>query len=157
MNETPGIDSRQLDLAAMRELLKLEHRDGKLFVADPIRKSRVRCTPEEFVRQLAVAWLISHYKLGRGSILIEKQLLAGTRHRRFDIVVLDKLLQPWMLVECKAPEVPIDDSTWRQATAYNTAVRAPHIWLTNGHSQILGSWNAQRMSFERQRFFPVKN
>lgn len=146
----------ELDLIAYRKDLKVTEKEGKVFILDPVRKQYVKSTPEEFVRQLVVRWLMDHYGLGRGSISIEKQITAGLKERRFDLLILDTLHQPWMLVECKAPEVVLTDKVWYQATLYNRTIDATYIWVTNGHSQQLGAWNKDENKYQTINNFPIR-
>ena len=102
-----------------------------------IRKRYVALTPEEEVRQHTVFLLNNnfHYPLTRFSL--EAQISLGQLTRRFDIVIYDKDRKPFMLVECKAPSVTVNEKTVQQATAYNIVLKAKYILLTNGKTTIL--------------------
>ena len=72
-----------------------------------------------------------HYPSGLFSV--EKTITVGKRTKRFDLVVFDRAHQPWMLVECKAPEVEITDKTLHQLLDYHSVIRCRYWFLTNGH------------------------
>lgn len=100
-------------------------------IFDPVRKKYVALTPEEWVRQH-----ILHYLLERGYpaslIAIERGIAVNGLTRRFDIVVYRRDAQPLILVECKAQEEALDHKVVMQAIAYNLTVQARYLWLTNG-------------------------
>ena len=102
-----------------------------------IRKKYVAKTPEEEVRQRTVLLLTEefHYPLTRFSL--EAQIHVGQLHKRYDILIYDSMRKPFMLVECKAPEVKITEKTVEQATAYNVTLQAKYILLTNYHTTVL--------------------
>ena len=102
-----------------------------------IRKRYVALTPEEEVRQHTVFLLNNnfHYPLTRFSL--EAQISLGQLTRRYDIIIYDKDRKPFMLVECKAPSVTVNEKTVQQATAYNIVLKAKYILLTNGQTTIL--------------------
>lgn len=154
MKDDPAFPVSQLDLKIYRKALKVSQRSGKTVLFDPIRRQHVAASPEELVRQLAIRWLIEHYKLGRGRIIVEKQLTTGLRERRFDLAVLDQNMDPWLLVECKAPEVPLTEKVWLQASLYNRTMGAPFIWITNGHAHRIGQWDLSLASFQERASFP---
>lgn len=124
-------------------------------LVDPLRRKAVAATPEEMVRQLAIAFLIREYQLGRGRIAVEKSLTSGVRERRFDLMVLDENAAPWMLVECKAPDVPLKDKVWDQSSLYNRSLQAPYIWVTNGHTNRVGEWDTEARAIRELDRFPA--
>lgn len=102
-----------------------------------IRRKYVAKTPEEEVRQHTVSLLTEdfHYPLTRFSL--EAQIHIGQLQKRYDILIYDSARKPFMLVECKAPEVKITEKTVEQATVYNVTLQAKYILLTNHHTTIL--------------------
>lgn len=104
---------------------------GRAQVCCLARRRWVRLTPEEWVRQHLLAYLGS---LGypAGLVAVEKEMAyLGLAHRA-DVVVHDRRARPWLLAECKAPDVPIAQTTFEQAARYNTVARAPYLAVTNG-------------------------
>lgn len=113
--------------------LLLRHEDGRAFVFDPIRKKWLVLTPEEQVRQYLLQYFIIKQKYPRTLIAVEKTIKIGTLSKRFDIVVYNKSHLPWLLVECKAPDVTITKKTLYQLLNYQNIMQCNHWMLTNGH------------------------
>ena len=115
---------------------RIKKTDGKVFIFDEIRKKFVALTPEEWVRQHVINYMIFHLKYPRSLIRIE----GGTRYNRLrkrsDIVVYDRFGKPWMVVECKAPEQKVGPSTLRQVSVYNATLRALYVAVTNGITTV---------------------
>jgi hypothetical protein len=107
--------------------------EGGTELFDEIRKSWVRITPEEWVRQNFIQWLIEVKKYPASLIAVEKLLMLGELKKRFDILVYNKKHQPWMMIECKAPEVNLSEKTIMQILRYNMAIPVSFIVITNGH------------------------
>ena len=110
--------------------------DGQTFVWDPLRGRYLLLTPEEEVRQRAIAFLISHCGVLPHSIAQEYSVKINGTAQRADIVVVGKDLKPVILVECKAPEVAITKEVLSQAARYNAILGARYIVLTNGHKHL---------------------
>ncbi len=109
--------------------MKLSHEGATTKIYDVVRRSYVALTPEEWVRQHCLHWLLSlGYPLGRCSI--ERMLKRGSM--RYDLLWHDAHLHPYLLVECKAPSIRITQDTLRQTTWYNMQLKAPYVLLTNG-------------------------
>ncbi|MCB0698835.1 MAG: type I restriction enzyme HsdR N-terminal domain-containing protein [Chitinophagales bacterium] len=113
--------------------LKLKREDGKVYVHDPIRKKWLILTPEEHVRQYVLQYFINKLNYPSALISVEKQINVGTLSKRFDVVVYDRDHKPWLLVECKAPEVNIGDSTLHQLLQYHNTMQCNYWLVTNGH------------------------
>ena len=112
--------------------LRLKKQDGKWLIFDPVRKKFVVLTPEEWVRQHALQYLIVDKKYPLQWIAVEKELQINQTKRRFDIVVFNRQMTPEILVECKAPNVAVTQKTFDQANQYNWLLKAPYLFLTNG-------------------------
>ena len=113
--------------------LKLGNADGKKMVFDPIRRKWLVLTPEEHVRQYILQYLMGSLHYPAALISVEKTILVNNLVKRFDIVVYNREHKPWMLVECKAPEVSVTEATLLQALRYNNTVGCAYWLLTNGH------------------------
>jgi hypothetical protein len=111
---------------------KLRNDNGKVWIFDVIRKKYLVLTPEEWVRQHFANYLIHHLEYPRSLMKMEGGLEFNRLRKRSDIVVYDSAGEPWMVVECKSPDVPIDDSIMRQASMYNATLRAKFLTITNG-------------------------
>lgn len=110
---------------------------GTMQVFDIIRKKFVDITPEEWVRQHIVHFLIQHKQVPASMISIEKQLILNNTKRRTDIVIFNSLLKPLLIIECKAPHVDINQLTINQALRYNIELKVPAIFLSNGLQHIV--------------------
>lgn len=106
--------------------------DGKRDIFDPIRQKYVRLTPEEWVRQHFVQYLIQEHHVPRGLIAIEHGFKDRQMPRRADIVAFDRQGQPLLIAECKAPGVSVAQETFDQVARYNRVLRVPYLVVTNG-------------------------
>jgi hypothetical protein len=122
----------QLDFLQYHSALQIKTMEGKQKIFDPVRKKFVVMTPEELLRQLTLQYLLQgmHYPINR--IRSEIGIEVNGMPRRCDIVVFDQAVRPWLLVECKSPKVPVDQSVMSQAVQYNTALGVPFVAITNG-------------------------
>lgn len=107
------------------------------YIFDELRKSWLRLTPEEWVRQNFVRYLIQVRNYPSSFIAIEKEIQLGELRKRFDILVYDKNHQPWMMIECKEMNVHITEKVLQQLLRYNIAVPVSYLIITNG-SYCLG-------------------
>ena len=114
----------------------LKNEQGKIFIFDLLRKRYVVLTPEEWVRQHFIHYLINHLKYPKALIKVEGGLVFNTLQKRSDIVVFNREGNPWMMIECKAPELKLSKRTIRQASIYNHSLKAKYIVITNGLSHI---------------------
>ncbi len=106
-------------------------------IFDKIRRKYVALTPEEEVRQLTVNILNKNFNYPLTRFSLEAQINVGQRKKRYDIIVRDSQGEPFMLVECKAKSVEINEKTFLQASAYNLSLNAPYILLTNSVTTLL--------------------
>ena len=108
-------------------------------IFDPIRKKFVNLTPEEWVRQNVVMYLTNDLSYPASCISIEHGLKLNALEKRTDIVVYDSRGKAWMLVECKAPSVKIDQNTLDQIGRYNIVHKAPYLFISNGLTHYMFS------------------
>jgi hypothetical protein len=106
--------------------------EGGKYIWDSLRRKWLALTPEEWVRQHVIGWLVAHKGMPALRITQEYPVNINGQHQRADIVVMDDKAKPYILVECKAPEVDIDNEVVMQAIRYNGIVKARYIVLTNG-------------------------
>ncbi|MCX6351790.1 MAG: type I restriction enzyme HsdR N-terminal domain-containing protein [Bacteroidetes bacterium] len=111
---------------------KVSKKEGKLFIFDIIRKKNVVLTPEEWVRQHFINFLMVEKNISPNRISLELPAKYNRLSKRCDIVVWDANLHPLLLVECKAPFVEITHKTLHQISTYNSVIDAPYLALTNG-------------------------
>lgn len=112
--------------------LRIEVRDGQPMVFCQVRKKWAVLTPEEWVRQHLTAYL--HHDLGYPLTLMkmERQVKGSMRIQRADLSVHDRNGLPLMVVECKAPDEPLNSETLFQAGRYNHHIKAPYLLISNG-------------------------
>lgn len=115
---------------------KIAIRDGKKVIFDVIRRRYVALTPEEWVRQHVLNYLVTVKNFAASNISVEKELHLNQLKKRYDIVVYQNL-KPHLIVECKAPYVNLDESVLEQALRYNLILRAPFLMISNGVSDVV--------------------
>ena len=116
------------------EGLPVERRKEGVQIYDPIRRLWVKLNPEEWVRQGLIRHFLQKMHYPPNALAVEKKLPGHIRSRRFDLLVFNRRLQPWMLVECKSPEVKINEDTLFQLLDYHRHLPAPYWLLSNGIS-----------------------
>jgi len=99
---------------------------------DPARRRSVQAGPEELVRQHVISFLTSQLRVPVGLISVEKSIAGRGAPLRADIVVHSRDGRPWMIVECKAPDVPVSQQVFDQIAGYNRVIRARYLLVTNG-------------------------
>lgn len=119
-----------LNLPQFDHVIKNEGEKTTIF--DVIRKKHVVLTPEEWVRQHFIHFLISCYQYPKSLIRNEGGHAFNTLRKRTDILVYSRNAEPFMLVECKAAHVKIDQKVFRQASIYNKSIKAKYLVVTNG-------------------------
>lgn len=103
------------------------------YIFDPIRKTWVVLTEEEWVRQNFINYLVTSLHYPSSVIAVEKEIRLHDLKKRFDILVYNKNHSPAMLVECKAPFIHLDEEVLHQALRYNISVPVQYIVITNGN------------------------
>lgn len=111
---------------------KIKKDKDKEFIFDDIRKQWIMLTPEEWVRQNFLQYLVQVKKYPSSLIAVEKEIRLGDLVKRFDIVVYDSSTNPWMIVECKEMQVALTGAVLNQALRYNITLKVPYIVITNG-------------------------
>lgn len=112
--------------------LRYRQQDGKPAAFDVIRKKFVLLTPEEWVRQHVVHYLIVHKKYPKSLVSVEKMLKVNGLAKRYDVVVFNTDGNVQLIVECKAPNVRISQDVFDQIARYNMTVDARLLMVTNG-------------------------
>ncbi len=111
---------------------KITRKEEGEYVFDIIRKKNILLTPEEWVRQHMIHYLVNELNYPKGLIKVESGVSYNAKMKRSDVVVYDNSGAPHVLVECKAPNVRINQTTLEQVAMYNRTIKAPIIILTNG-------------------------
>ncbi len=111
---------------------KIKKTGEKYFIFDEIRKKEVILTPEEWVRQHFIQYLIHQKGYKASLIAIEKEITVNNLKKRFDLLVFNNKGEHHIIVECKAPKVKITQSTFDQIARYNLNLKANFLVVTNG-------------------------
>ena len=114
---------------------KIKEKEGKNLIFDPVRKKFVSLTPEEWVRQHVLQYLIQEKKYPPGLIAVETAIQFQGMLRRCDVVVYQEGT-PFILVECKAPQVQMNQQTIAQIARYQSVLKVPYMHITNGHFHL---------------------
>ena len=104
----------------------------RMLIFDIIRKKYVVLTPEEWVRQHLIHYLITEKDYPSMLISVETPLKYASVDKRSDVLVNDRNGQPLMLAECKAPEITLTQKVFEQIAVYNLTIQAPCLMITNG-------------------------
>ena len=110
----------------------IKNENGNEFIFCIIRKRWFKITPEEWVRQNFILYLIEVLQYPASLIAVEKKLQIGEVQKRFDIIVYKDAI-PFIIIECKEMNVPLSESTLRQVLNYNATIQAPLMVVTNGN------------------------
>jgi hypothetical protein len=113
---------------------RIKEEEGIEFIFDTIRKKWLVLTPEEWVRQNFVQYLVQVKKYPVTLIALEKEMQLGELKKRFDILVYDTNHQPWMMIECKAAGIKIDEAVLQQVLRYNISIPVTFMIITNGNT-----------------------
>lgn len=113
---------------------RIKNENGKEFIFDLLRKKWLVLTPEEWVRQNFIQYLVNSKKYPATLIAVEKEIQLGELKKRFDILIYDNNLQPRMMIECKAAEIKLGDDVLQQVLRYNLSVPVKYIVITNGNT-----------------------
>ena len=144
-----------LNLSFPNYEFRLKEINHKRFIFDEIRKKYIELTPEEWVRQNCVKFLINDRKFKRNLISIEKRIKLNNTVKRFDILVHDNYGNCNLLVECKAPNVKINQDSFDQILRYNQVINAKFLMITNGIINYYCKINKLQNKIEFLKNIPV--
>lgn len=116
---------------------RIRDQGGKHQVFDEIRRRWVVLTPEEWVRQNMLQYLVQVLNYPASSMAIEKEIRLGELKKRVDILLYDNNGLPFLLIECKAMEVALTEAVLQQVLRYNMALPVPYLAISNGHYTYL--------------------
>jgi hypothetical protein len=121
---------KELNLPAYS--FRITGKEGLEMIFDPVRKKHVRLTPEEWVRQNFIQYLIREGHYPASLIIVEGFFRYNKMKKRADIIVHNRKGEPILIVECKSTEIVIDDTVKDQLGEYNMEFRVPYVVITNG-------------------------
>jgi len=130
---------------------KIKSNENKTLIFDIIRKKYMVLTPEEWVRQHFIAFLIEEKKYPTSLIAVEKQLTINNRKKRTDVLIFNADGKPDIIVECKAPNIKINQDTFDQIAKYNLKLKANFLIITNGLKHFYC-----KMDFENETYIFLK-
>ncbi|MCW3078543.1 MAG: restriction endonuclease subunit [Bacteroidetes bacterium] len=117
--------------------VRVKNSNGNTLIFDSIRKKWLVLTPEEWVRQHLINYLVHVKNYPASLIAIEKEIALNDIKKRFDVVVYNSSLLPHILIECKAPYIELDLSVIEQALRYNLNLKSEFVMITNGLSDFV--------------------
>ena len=130
---------------------RFKNSENKVAIFDEIRKKFILLTPEEWVRQHVVQFLLQDKKYPKSYINVEKVIKINNLSKRYDGVVFQPNGEIFLLIECKAHEVSITQNTFDQIARYNLVLKAKYLMVTNG----LNHYFCQ-MDFENEKYVFLK-
>lgn len=125
--------------------VRLSQKEGKTYIYDSFRHKNVALTPEEWVRQHFVWFLISERSYPSARIANEVCINVNSTSKRCDTVVYDNYLKPLVIIEFKAPEVPVTHEVFNQIARYNSVLRVPYLIVSNGLTHFCCQMNYRTM------------
>ncbi len=132
----------------------LKSEDGRNYIFDSIRKKYVVLTPEEWVRQNFIRYLVREKGFPASLLTVERTFRFNRMLKRTDILAYNNLGEPLLLVECKAPSVPITENAFDQIGLYNLAHQVPWLIVTNGMKHYCCRYVEQENKYRFTDFIP---
>lgn len=139
------------------QTFRFKEEENKTFIFDDFRKKFVVLTPEEWVRQNFLMYLITGLDFPKSLISVEAGLKLYQRIKRTDIVVYDKQGNPVLIVECKAPEIKLDEKVFDQIVRYNMALQVNFLVVTNGLEHYCCQIDYQKQTYNFLKTIPNYN
>lgn len=125
-------DTKKMEINLPSYEIKLRETRGRHQIFDILRRKYVALTPEEWVRQHFVHYLIEHKGYPKGLLANEVELKVGEKHLRCDTILYNKVLQPQMIIEYKSPDIAITQRVFNQISVYNLLLHVDFLVVTNG-------------------------
>jgi len=130
---------------------RFKNSENKVAIFDEIRKKFVLLTPEEWVRQHTIQYLIQECSFPKSLINVEKQVKINGMSKRYDIVIFNSDGSIFLIVECKQPDVASSQNTFDQIARYNFTLKATYLMVTNGINHYFC-----QMDFENEKYTFLK-
>ncbi|MBR2291679.1 MAG: type I restriction enzyme HsdR N-terminal domain-containing protein [Prevotella sp.] len=132
--------------------IKIGEKDGKRTIFDFLRRKYVALTPEEWVRQHFTHYLVEQKGYPKGLLGNEIELRIGEKRLRCDSILYNKVAQPQMIIEYKAPTIQIQQKTFDQISAYNLLLKVDYLIVSNGLEHY-----CCRMDYEHQKYLFLRD
>lgn len=130
--------------------IKTRQQSGQSEVFDIVRMKYVSLTPEEWVRQHFVNYLLVYKGYPKSLLTVEHPVIFNNLQQRADIVSFNRQGKPVLVVECKSPSVELTREVYAQAARYNLTLKANHLVVTNGINHF-----CSRIDLDSKEFFPL--
>ena len=127
---------------------KIRKNGSLMEIYDPLRRKYVALTPEEWVRQHFVNWLIIDKEYPTSLMANEAGIKLNSLTRRCDTVVYDQHLDPLMIIEYKESNISITQDVFDQVVRYNTVLKVPYIVVSNGVNHYCCKMNYEKQSYD---------
>ncbi|WP_321345723.1 type I restriction enzyme HsdR N-terminal domain-containing protein [uncultured Draconibacterium sp.] len=127
----------------------------KTLIFDSIRKKFVVLTPEEWVRQNFIQYLIQEKNYPQNLMAVEKQVKVNQQQRRFDLLIYRRNGSPYLIAEFKAPSVKITQNAFDQVVRYNMALRVERVVVSNGMQHFACEIDYEKNSYSFLKEIPV--
>lgn len=137
-----------IDILKYKDRLKVTQREDKKYIHCVVRKKELVLQPEELVRQLFLHYLMEELGYPIEKIAVEKGLRVNNRMKRYDILIFDRKIAPYILVECKAPFIEINQDVMDQIGQYNLPLGANYLVLTNGAKTIFCQLSEDKVDYK---------
>ena len=134
---------------------EFKRENNQIFIRDVIRKKFLQLSPEEWVRQNLIMYLIGEKKFPPTLFSIESGIKVNTLQKRYDVLVYSKSGNPFVLIECKAPEVILNQKVFEQIAIYNSKIKAPNMMVSNGLTHYFLKYNSNTSKFEFEKTIPL--
>lgn len=134
--------------------IKMAVRNGKTVILDVLRRRFVRLTPEEWVRQHFINYLINYKGYPQALLANEIELSCGQKKLRCDSILYDTFAKPRMIIEYKAPNIAITQKTFDQITAYNILLKVDYLIISNGMKHYCCKTDYENHSYTFLRDIP---
>jgi type I site-specific restriction endonuclease len=134
---------------------RFKNSENKISIFDEIRKKFIILTPEEWVRQHVVQFLLEEKNYPKSLINVEKILKVNGLNKRYDVVVFNPDGSILVLIECKAPQIKIAQATFDQIARYNMTMKADFLMVTNGLNHYFCQMDFENEKYEFMRELPV--
>ena len=144
-----GMEIRQLNLPPYD--CQLRRTDDKTYIYDTLRRRYVALTPEEWVRQHFVHFMVQHLGYPAALMANEVELRCGAKRLRCDTVLYSPTLQPRMIMEYKSPKVAVTRKVFDQIAAYNLLLHVDYLVVSNGLEHY-----CMKMDYDNQKYLPLE-
>jgi hypothetical protein len=143
-----------MEINLPRYEIKFREQCGKRQIFDFLRRKYVALTPEEWVRQHFVHYLVSQKGYPKGLLANEVELVVGKKKLRCDTLLYNRVLKPQMIIEYKSPEIELTQRVFNQITVYNFLLHVEYLIVSNGRQHYCCRMDYDQRSYQFLRDIP---